>query len=79
MAAVQGEVRFDKIAEKWHALAHRRLAYICELERNGRWKRYYTEDQFTSILREAERATMLWAELAVQRVTLSKRDLSSAA
>jgi len=79
MAAVQVEVRFDKIAEKWHALARRRLAYICELERNGRWKRYYTEEQFASILRGAERATMLWAKLAVQRVTLSKRDLSSAA
>ena len=31
MAAVQGGVRFDKIAEKWHALAQRRLAYFGEL------------------------------------------------
>lgn len=72
MAAVQGEVRFDKIAEKWHALARRRLASICELQRNGRWKRYYTEEQLESSLQDAERATMLWAKLAFQRVTFSK-------
>jgi hypothetical protein len=70
MAAVQ--VRFDKIAEKWHALARRRLASICELQRNGRWKRYYTQEQLTSSLQDAERTRMLWAKLAVQRVTFSK-------
>jgi uncharacterized repeat protein (TIGR03809 family) len=72
MAAVQGEVRFDKIAEKWLALARRRLAHISELERNGRWNRYYTEEQFASRLHDAEHATILWATLASQRVTLGK-------
>ena len=67
MAAVQGGVRFDKIAEKWHALAQRRLAYLGELYRSGRWKWYYAEEEFKLLLRDAERATLLWAELAGQR------------
>ncbi|HXZ47246.1 MAG TPA: TIGR03809 family protein [Pseudolabrys sp.] len=67
MAAMQIGVRFDKIAEKWHALAQRRLAYIRELERSGRWKRYYKEELYGSCLREAERAVMLWSKLATAR------------
>ena len=64
MAVVQGGVRFDQIAEKWHALAQRRLAHVRELERSGRWKRLYSEEQFRSYLREAERVAALWARLA---------------
>ncbi len=64
MAAGQSGVRFDKIAEKWHALALRRLAYIGELDRSGRWKWYYAEEQFKLHRRAAERAVALWAELA---------------
>jgi uncharacterized repeat protein (TIGR03809 family) len=64
MAAIQIGVSFDKIAEKWHALAQRRLAYIRELERGGRWKRYYTEELYACCLRDAERAVTLWSELA---------------
>jgi hypothetical protein len=64
MASIQREVRFDNIAERWHALALRRLAYIRELERSGRWTRYCTKEQIASRLRDAERAVALWAMLA---------------
>lgn len=64
MAAGQSGVRFDNIAGKWHALALRRLAYIGELDRSGRWKWYYAEEQFKLHRRAAERAVALWAELA---------------
>jgi uncharacterized repeat protein (TIGR03809 family) len=67
MAAMQIGVRFDKIAEKWHALAQRRLTYIRELERSGRWKRYYTEQLYAMCLRDAERAVMLWSKLTTAR------------
>jgi len=63
MAAMQIGVRFDRIAEKWHALAQRRLAYIRELGRSGRWKRYYTQELYALCLRDAERAVMLWSKL----------------
>ena len=79
MATVQGTVRFDKIAEKWHGLARRRLAQIRDLERSGRWTRYYTREQLAWHLHEAERITALWAELASRRSTLDKRDLPPAA
>ena len=68
MAAMQIPERFDKIAEKWHALAQRRLAYIRELERSGRWKRYYTEELYALCLRDAERVVMLWSRLATARL-----------
>jgi len=55
MATVQGTVRFDKIAEKWHGLARRRLAQIRDLERSGRWTKYYTREQLAWHLHEAER------------------------
>ena len=64
MAAVQGGVRFDKIAEKWHALAQRRLAATRELDRSGRWTWYYTKEQFLVCLRDAELAVAIWAKLA---------------
>jgi hypothetical protein len=58
MASVQGGVRFDQIAKKWHALAQRRLAHVREMERSGRWKHLYSEEQFRSHLGEAERGAL---------------------
>ncbi|HET7191504.1 MAG TPA: TIGR03809 family protein [Pseudolabrys sp.] len=63
MAAVQGGVRLDKIAQKWQALAQRRLAYMRELEQSGRWKRFYTSEKFSARLREAEQTAKLWTDL----------------
>ena len=79
MAAVQGRVRFDKIAEKWHALARRRLAQIRELARSGRWKKYFAREQFEWHRREAEQSAALWAALASRRSAFDKRDLPPAA
>ncbi|HEY6023774.1 MAG TPA: TIGR03809 family protein [Pseudolabrys sp.] len=79
MAAVQGGVRFDKIAEKWHALAQRRLAYVRELDCSGRWQWYYAENQFRSNLREAERVAALWAKLAGLPSALGESDIRPAA
>ena len=64
MAVVQGGVRFDRIAAKWHALAQRRLAHVRELEHSGRWKHFYSEEQFGSYQREAERVAAIWKQLA---------------
>jgi uncharacterized repeat protein (TIGR03809 family) len=67
MAIVQGGVRFDQIAAKWHALAQRRLAHVRELERSGRWRRFYSEEQFGSYVREAERVATIWKQLAATK------------
>jgi hypothetical protein len=79
MAIVQDVVRFDKIAEKWHGLARRRLAQIRDLERSGRWTKYYTKEQLAWHLQEAERITAVWAALASRRSTFEKRDFTPAA
>lgn len=79
MAAVQGGARFDKIAEKWHALAQRRLAHLNELDRSGRWKWYYADEHFKLLRREAERAAALWAQLAGRGVGNGKSDIQPAA
>lgn len=63
MAVVQGGVRLDQIAKKWNALALRRLAHARELEHSGRWKLFYSEEQFGVYLHETERVAALWEQL----------------
>jgi uncharacterized repeat protein (TIGR03809 family) len=53
-----------EVAQKWRALAERRRAHFVELYHTGRWKRYYSEEQFLLKMREAIKATDRWAEIA---------------
>ena len=55
---------FEQTSRKWRALADRRCADLAELFQSGRWKRYYTEEQFLHRLRDAIRASERWAEIA---------------
>lgn len=64
MPTLQGEVRLDVIARKWHNLAERRLAYFTELYRSGRWRHYYTQERFALRMLDVIRAAKLWADLA---------------
>ncbi|HKA81575.1 MAG TPA: TIGR03809 family protein [Xanthobacteraceae bacterium] len=54
----------DGVAQKWRALAERRRAHFVELYDSGRWKRYYSEEQFINRMREAIRLTERWIEIA---------------
>jgi len=54
----------DEVAQKWRVLAERRRAHLIELFRSGRWKHYYSEQQFLDSLREAVRMSERWAEIA---------------
>lgn len=54
----------DEVAQKWRALAERRRAHFVELYHTGRWKRYYSEEQFLLKMREAIKATDCWAQIA---------------
>ena len=53
-----------EVAQKWRALADRRRAHFVELYHTGRWKRYYSEEQFLLKMREAIKATDRWAQIA---------------
>ena len=54
----------DAVAQKWRDLAERRRAHFLELYDSGRWKHYYSEEQFLYRMREAIRLTQRWAEIA---------------
>ncbi len=49
---------------KWRDLAERRRAHFVELYESGRWKRYYTEEQFVAGMRSAIAAANRWARIA---------------
>jgi uncharacterized repeat protein (TIGR03809 family) len=54
----------DEAALKWRDLAERRRAHFVDLYRSGRWKHYYTNEEFLDRLREAILNARRWAELA---------------
>jgi uncharacterized repeat protein (TIGR03809 family) len=55
---------YGDVARKWRDLAVRRRAHFVELYRSGRWKHYYTEDQFLARMREVIHAAEAWEQLA---------------
>jgi len=54
----------EEVAQKWRALAERRCAYFLELYRSGRWRHYYSEEQFLVRMREAIELNERWMEIA---------------
>jgi len=54
----------NSAALKWRDLAERRRAHFVELYRSGRWKHYYTDEEFVVQLREATMAAYRWAKIA---------------
>ncbi len=55
---------YDRVARKWLALAERRRSHVIELRESGRWRRYYTPEEFLEALREAVSTRDEWARLA---------------
>jgi uncharacterized repeat protein (TIGR03809 family) len=63
-----------QVAQKWRDLAERRRAHFIELYHSGRWKHYYSEEQFLGHMREAIRAVELWARVAPRSTDESPTD-----
>ena len=55
---------YDRLAQKWSDLAERRRDYFIELYRSGRWKHYYTEEQFLDQMRDVISDAERWAKIA---------------
>jgi uncharacterized repeat protein (TIGR03809 family) len=55
----------DEVAQKWRALAERRRAHFVELYESGRWRHYYSEEEFLYRMREAVRLSERWARIAL--------------
>jgi uncharacterized repeat protein (TIGR03809 family) len=64
MPTVQGAPRFDRVVRQWRYLAERRLRDYTELYRSGRWRHYYTQEQFRLRMFDVVRAVKIWRELA---------------
>ena len=54
----------ETAALKWRQLAERRRAYFVELFHSGRWKLYFSEEQYLAHLTEASRTAERWARIA---------------
>ena len=54
----------ETTALKWRSLIERRRAHFIELYLTGRWKRYYSEDQFLTVFRETMTIADRWNEIA---------------
>jgi uncharacterized repeat protein (TIGR03809 family) len=55
---------YDHLAHKWCDLADRRREHFVDLYRSGRWKHYYTEEEFLIRIREAISAADTWHQIA---------------
>ena len=58
--------RADEVSRRWRSLAERRRSYFVELYKSGRWKQYYSEDDFLTRMREAVRSAEEWDKLVDQ-------------
>jgi len=55
---------YDSIARKWLALAERRQAAFVELADSGRWRHYFSRDEFRAEVRKAADLRDQWARIA---------------
>jgi uncharacterized repeat protein (TIGR03809 family) len=53
-----------EIARHWRALAERRRAHFIELYRSGRWRHYFTEQEFLNSVRKIAADLDSWDALA---------------
>ena len=67
MAYWRSTLALNEAAQKWRILAERRCAHFLELYDTGRWKRYYSEEEFLLKMRDAMKASDRWAEIAPAR------------
>jgi uncharacterized repeat protein (TIGR03809 family) len=48
---------------KWYLLAEERSRHLTELQRTGRWRRYYTQEQLLVQIEEATQAVRMWQQM----------------
>ena len=61
---VQATVKMEAVALKWRALAERRRDHHIELYKTGRWRHYYTDQEFLTEMRVAIALAQRWASIA---------------
>jgi uncharacterized repeat protein (TIGR03809 family) len=64
---VQATVNLERVALKWRELAERRRNHFVDLYRSGRWRHYYSSEEFLSEMNEAVALAQRWAKIAPRR------------
>jgi hypothetical protein len=59
--------QWEHIALKWRNLAEQRRDHHVDLYKSGRWKHYYTEQEFLLEMRKADALAERWIQIAPQR------------
>jgi uncharacterized repeat protein (TIGR03809 family) len=73
-SAFQGSI---ESVRKWHALAERRRRHYVELYRSERWRRYFKEETFLLLMRDAIQNAENWAKI-LERMVEPKEDAKAA-
>ena len=63
-AIAQAKAQWAEVALKWRDLAERRRAHFIDLYKSGRWKHYYTDNEFREELGRAVAIAQRWARIA---------------
>jgi uncharacterized repeat protein (TIGR03809 family) len=61
---VKATARLESVALKWRALAERRRDHHLELYKSGRWRHYYTDQEFLAEMRSAIAIAERWTKIA---------------
>ena len=57
-------LKWERIALKWRVLAEQRRAHHLDLYKSGRWKHYYTDEEFLAEMRKAVAMAERWSQIA---------------
>jgi uncharacterized repeat protein (TIGR03809 family) len=61
---IPATTRLHALALRWRNLAERRREHHLELYKSGRWRRYYSDEQFLEAMRESVALAERWAAIA---------------
>ncbi len=61
---LKATLEMERVALKWRDLAERRRAHFIDLYRSGRWRHYYTNEEFLAEMRDAIAIAQRWAKIA---------------
>jgi uncharacterized repeat protein (TIGR03809 family) len=64
--------RYQHALDRWRALAERRLQYITLLYESGRWRRYFSEEEFLGVIRETRASVEAWRRIAPEQATVAQ-------
>jgi hypothetical protein len=57
-------IRLERVALKWRALAERRRDHFIDLYQSGRWRHYYSDQEFLEAMHDALALAERWALIA---------------